>query len=325
MLDRRTMMGGAMGLAALAATRPAWGQAAGETMTQWPPAEYFPLWPGRPPGSPKVLPKPNNSMNGGPPRRELWLRGVAEPVVGVFRPANPDGRALLALPGGGYAFISVENEGINVAKTFNPKGVTVFVLAYRLPGEGWADPQDVPLQDGQRAMRLIRANAAKYGIDPAKLGCVGFSAGGLLSSSLAVAYDDPVYAKVDEADAQSARPAFAGIIYPVTSGDRMRIGKLPSSRFDASKRISKGAPPWNYGTPPIFIVHALDDDLVPTDSPMAMLNACREAGVPVEAHFLQEGGHGFGPRYLAPELTGSQWTEWFELWMKRTLAQATPA
>lgn len=318
MLDRRMMMGGAIGLATLAASRPAFAQ---DAVTPWPPAEHFRLWPGRPPGSPRVLPVPNYAMSGTGPRRELQLRGVPEPVVGVYRPANPDGRALLALPGGGYRFISVENEGINVARTFNPLGVTVFVLAYRLPGEGWADPQDVPLQDGQRAMRLIRANAAKYGIDPAKLGCIGFSAGGLLASGLAVAFDDPVYAKVDAADEQSARPTFAGLIYPVTSGDRMRIGKLPSARFDAAKRVSKPAPPWNAGTPPIFIVHAVDDPAVPFDSPAAMLDACREVGVPVEAHFLQEGGHGFGPRYLGPELSGSHWPEWFELWMKRVLAK----
>lgn len=319
MQDRRAVIAGGLGLAALASA-PAFGQ---EPPTAWPPAEHFKLWPGRPPGAPRTLPVPNFAMSGTPPRRELQLRGIPEPVVGVYRPANPDGRALLALPGGGYRFISVENEGINVARTFNPLGVTVFVLAYRLPGEGWADPQDVPLQDGQRAMRLIRANAAKYGIDPAKLGCVGFSAGGLLASGLAVAFDDPVYAKVEAADEQSARPAFAGLIYPVTSGDRMRIGKLPSARFDAAKRVSRPAPPWNAGTPPIFIVHAVDDPAVPFDSPAAMLNACREVGVPVEAHFVQEGGHGFGPRYLAPDLSGSHWPEWFELWMKRALAKPT--
>lgn len=315
MPDRRSFVAGSLSLATLAMAGRA---AAQEPLTPWPPKEHFRLWPGRPPGAPRTLPTPDNSMNGAPPRRELWLRGVAEPVVGVFRPANPDGRALLSLPGGGYRFISVENEGINVARAFNPLGVTVFVLAYRLPGEGWANPEDVPLQDGQRAMRLIRANAARYGIDPAKLGCVGFSAGGLLSSSLAVAHDDPVYAKVDAADAQSARPAFAGIVYPVTSGDRMRVGKLPSARFDATQRVSRA-------TPPIFIVHALDDPVVSAASPLAMMAACRDAGVPVEAHFLQEGGHGFGARYLGPEVSGSRWPELFDAWIKRALVPASPA
>lgn len=309
-LDRRGVLGGALGLAAAAAARPAIAQ---DAMTQWPPVESFTLWPNRPPNAPKILPKPNFTMNGTAPRRELWLRGVAQPVVGVFRPANPDGRALLAIPGGGYQFLSVENEGINVAKTFNPLGVTVFVLGYRLPGEGWADPQDVPLQDAQRAMRLIRTNAARYGIKPATLGVVGFSAGGLLAASIATAWNDPVYTAIDAADQGSARPAFAGLVYPVTSGDLMRVGTGPAARFDPARRLRGD-------TPPLFIVHALDDPVVPFSEPMNMMIAAREAHVPVEAHFLQEGGHGFGPRYLAPDLPGAAWPDLFDRWIRRTLA-----
>lgn len=313
-IDRRTMIGAAAGLTALAAARPALAQAD----TSWPPRDHFRLWPGKAPNSPRKLPIPDFRMEGNAPRRELHLRGVAEPVVGVYRAANPDGRALLAIPGGGYKFISVENEGINVAKTFNPRGVTVFVLGYRLPGEGWLDPQDVPLQDGQRAMRLIRARASDFGIDPAKLGCVGFSAGGLLSASLAVASGDPVYERVDTADDASARPAFAGLVYPVTSADRMRVGKFGASRFDTADRV-------NRETPPIFIAQALDDPLVALSEPMAVLTAAKAAGVPVEAHFFQEGGHGFGPAYLPPELPGSRWPELFDLWIKRTLTPKAAA
>jgi len=253
-------------------------------------------------------------MQGPPSRRELHLRGVAEPVVGIYRPANPDGRALLAIPGGGYRYVSVENEGINVARTFTPLGVTVYVLAYRLPGEGWQNQEDVPLQDGQRAMRLIRARAATDGIDPAKLGTIGFSAGGLLAASLATAYDDPVYEAVDAADAGSAKPAFAGLIYPVTSGNQMRVGKYPSARFDAAERVHRRS------TAPLFIAHAINDPIVPLHQPMAMLTAAQAAGVPVEAHFFQEGGHGFGPMYLPAALPGSQWPGLFDAWMKRTLA-----
>ena len=308
-VDRRALLGGTLGLATLTAASSALAQPA----ASWPPAEHFSLWPGRPPGSPKVLPRPNPTRDNG--MKELWLRGVAEPVVGIYRPANPDGRALLSLPGGGYQFLSIENEGINVARNFTPKGVTVFVLAYRLPGEGWLEPEDVPLQDAQRAMRLIRRGAASYAIDPAKLGCVGFSAGGLLSASLAVASDDPVYAKVDAADEQSARPAFAGLVYPVVSGSLMRVGKFPSARFDAPERVGRD-------TPPIFITYALDDPVVPVREPLAMMEACRAAGVPVEAHFFQEGGHGFGPAYLFPDKPGSRWPELFDLWITRTLARA---
>jgi acetyl esterase/lipase len=314
MIERRHFLAGAVGLAA--ASRLNAAGIADDGVTAWPPAESFRLWPGKPPGALATLPTPKFTMSGTAPRRELWLRGVADPVVGVYRPTNPDGRALLAIPGGGYEFVSVETEGINVAKTFAPKGVTVFVLGYRLPGEGWANQQDVPLQDGQRAMRLIRANAARYGIDPAKLGCIGFSAGGLLSSSLAVAADDPVYDAIDAADKQSARPAYAGLVYPVTSGDYMRVGKFPSGRFDAALRV-------NRDTPPLFIVQALDDPIVPLSQPMAMLTAAKTAGVPVEAHFFQEGGHGFGPAYLAKDLPGSLWPDLFDKWMARNLARVS--
>ncbi|PZQ60532.1 MAG: alpha/beta hydrolase [Sphingomonas taxi] len=312
-IDRRALMGGAAGLATLATAPRALAQ---EATTAWPPRDHFRLWPKQPPNSPRRLPTPDNRMNGTPPRRELHLRGVAEPIVAVYRPARPDGRALLAMPGGGYRFISVENEGINVARTFNPLGVTVFVLAYRLPGEGWLEPQDVPLQDAQRAMRLIRARASDFAIDAAKLGIVGFSAGGLLAASLAVAHADPVYDRVDAADDGSARPAFAGLIYPVISADVMRVGALGASRFDTDRRVRPD-------TPPVFIVHALDDPIVPAAQPLAMLAACQAARVPVEAHFLQEGGHGFGPAYLPDELPGSQWPQLFDRWMRRTSVSRT--
>ncbi len=310
-MDRRMVLGGAIGLAMApsvkALDRP-------DFVTSWPPAEHFRLWPDRAPNTPKKLPVPNATMNGEAPRRELWLRGVADPIVGVFRPANPDGRALLSLPGGGYQFLSVENEGLNVAKTFNPLGITVFVLAYRLPGEGWVEPQDVPLQDGQRAMRLIRANADRYGIRAADIGLVGFSAGGLLGASLATAWHDPVYQPFDAADAVSARPAFAGLIYPVISADTMRVGTGPAARFDPARRVRSD-------TPPLFITHAIDDPVVPVSESLAMMSAAREAHVPVEAHYFQEGGHGFGPLYLPPEMPGSHWPELFDLWMKRVLSR----
>lgn len=307
-INRRQLVVGAAGVALASTVR-----AQEAPVAVWPPRESFRVWPGRAPGAPEVLPKQNFAMNGVAPRRELHLRGVVDPVVGVYRSPNPDGRALLSLPGGGYQFISVENEGINVARTFNPLGVTVYVLGYRLPGEGWADPQDVPLQDALRAMRLIRGRAASDGVDPAKLGVIGFSAGGLLAASVATAYNDPVYTRIDAADDLSARPAFAGLVYPVITGDKMRIGKNAAARFDTDRRV-------NPTTPPIFIAHALDDPLVPAAQPMAMMAACQAAKVPVEAHFFQEGGHGFGPAYLPADMPGSRWPDLFDRWIKRTLA-----
>src|SRR6185312_7601414 len=107
------------------------------------------------------------------------------------------------------------NEGVDVAARMNPLGYTVFVLNYRLPAEGWRDGPNVPLQDAQRAMRVIRASAKRYRIDPARLSVIGFSAGGHLAASLVTGFAEAVYAPTDAADRLDARPAAAGLIYPV--------------------------------------------------------------------------------------------------------------
>ena len=182
----------------------------------WPSKERFPLWGAKAPGAPRQLPRPEWTMSGDSSYRQLWIKGISAPDVNVFRPALPDGSAILVIPGGGYEFIAVQNEGVDTAERFNGDRTTVFVLSYRLPGEGWANRSVVPLRDAHRAMRLIRSRAADFRIDPARLGVLGFSAGGHLAADLAVSFDAPIYAPVDAADRLSARPAFAGLIYPVT-------------------------------------------------------------------------------------------------------------
>jgi acetyl esterase/lipase len=259
-------------------------------------------------------------MNGPANNRELWLRGVAEPHVGVFRPAKPDGRAVLVIPGGGYEFVSVHNEGIDVAAELTAQGITCFVLAYRLPGEGWDKRVDVPLQDAQRAMRLIRARAASWGIDPAKLGVLGFSAGGHLAAMLAVGHADPVYAAVDAADALPAHPAYAGLGYAVvsytTNGFDTRTDSglwvgLPdaatAARYDPLARVSTA-------TPPCFVFHAVDDGTVPIRQSIAWMESCLAAKVPVETHLFEKGGHGFGGKHLAADLPGRLWPVQFGRW-----------
>jgi acetyl esterase/lipase len=322
-------MGGALGLGlfATAAGAQQWGDpptpAAGDPdAPAWPAQERIRLWPGKPPGAPAQLPKPNPTMNGAKGSRELWLRGVATPEIHVFRPARPDGSALLSLPGGGYGFLSVQNEGLDVAQRFNAGGTTVFVLVYRLPGEGWSDRPIVALQDAQRAMRLIRAGAKGLNIDPARLGVVGFSAGGHLAADLAIAHDERTYAPVDEADRLSARPAYAGLVYPVVSlrprgthpgSMENLLGPSPSAELvDARSPLLKVGS----GTPPSFLVHSADDPVVPLENSLDWLAACRAAKVPAEAHLFAQGGHGFG-LHLDPSLPGSRWPELFALWMRR--------
>ncbi len=130
----------------------------------WPPKERFALWPGTPPGAPRPLPAPGWLMY--PDGPQLWIKGIASPEVNVFRPALPDGSAILVIPGGSYTFLAVQNEGLHPAERFNAERTTVFVLSYRLPDEGWANRSTVALADAQRATRLIRARAAEFKIDP---------------------------------------------------------------------------------------------------------------------------------------------------------------
>ena len=329
-IGRRTLLGGALGvgmLTAAAASAQGWGDPPTPAATDpdapfWPSRERLKLWPKSPPGAPSTPIVANPTMNGPKGGRELWLRGVAVPEVHVFRPARPDGSALLSLPGGGYQFLSVQNEGLDVAQHFNAGGTTVFVLTYRLPGEGWSNRGAVALQDAQRAMRLIRANARDLRIDAARLGVVGFSAGGHLATDLSVAYEERVYEPIDAADRLSARPAFSGLVYPVTTlrargpNSRSMDGILganpPAAQVDARSPVIHVT----RQTPPSFLVHAVDDPVVPLENSLDWLAACRANGVACDAHIFAEGGHGFG-LHLARDLPGSRWPELFGLWFRK--------
>jgi acetyl esterase/lipase len=286
--------------------------------------ETIALWPGPAPGSPpEPLPEPDLARVGRPGRKEYHLRGVAAPALFAYRPTvAPNGIALIVMPGGGYSFLSVENEGSAVARRFAELGYTVFVLGYRLPGEGWTNRSDAPIQDAQRAIRLIRAGAKGFGIDPARIGLLGFSAGGHLAASLATGFDDKLYETVDAADAKSARPSFVGLLYPVTtlrppaahSGSCINLlGPNPTPEL-----VDRRSPLLHVSatTPPCFLVHALDDKTVDPSCTIDWLAACRAAGVPVEAHMIERGGHGFGV-HLAADNPGSRWPDMFRLWAAR--------
>jgi acetyl esterase/lipase len=197
------------------------------------------------------------------------------------------------------------------------RGYTVFVLFYRLPGEGWAAGPDVVLQDTQRAMRLIRYNAPRYGVDPARVGAMGFSAGGHACADLAARFDAKVYAPVDKADLLSARPMLAAPIYPVISmsapaahpGSREKlIGANASPVLEAAHSPHLNVPT---NAPPHFIVHAEDDDVVPVENSLLLRAALRAKGIAVETHLFTHGGHGFGLR----KAMGKPVEKWPELWL----------
>jgi acetyl esterase/lipase len=324
---RRAFLGTWLAALAAASVRAQeWGPptlAAGDPAApSWPSRERFALWPGSLPGRPSKPIVANWTMNGPQGGRMLFVRGVPFPEVHVFRPSRPDGSAMLSIPGGGYDFVSVQNEGLDVAHRFNPEGMTVFVLTYRLPGEGWPNRDRVAIQDAQRAMRLIRSRAAEFRIDPARLGVVGFSAGGHLAADLAVSFGEPFYAPVDAADRLSARPAYAGLIYPIVSLTP------PDSGTGAIEKLTGPNPPAaivaarspllkvRKDIPPSFLAHAADDPVVPVEHSIRWLTACRAAGAKCEAHIFAEGNHGFGLG-LPDNQPGSRWPELFALWLRK--------
>lgn len=262
-----------------------------------------PLWPDVPPGSEGVvLEERTVERSDDPALPDRFVDGIARPFLRVYRPQRPDGRALLVVPGGGYQRVVVDKEGTALVPAFAEEaGLTLFVLYYRLPGEGHRGAADVPLADAQRAMRLVRHRAAEWGIDPASVGVMGFSAGGHVAASLATRHAEPVYAPVDEADAEDARPAYAVLVYPVIDmgthahpGSRERLlGPMPDpeqvARYSLHHRVGAD-------TPPVFLLHAQDDDVVSVENTLLFEAALRRAGIEHETHLYARGGHGFGVR-----------------------------
>jgi acetyl esterase/lipase len=285
-------------------------------MDRWAKVERIPLWPGQPPGGP-FRAQPRSPWATTPD----LMTNIDTPALHVFRSPRPSGQGLLVIPGGAYVLVSIGIEGVDLADRFNPAGVTVFVLTYRLPGEGWSSRQDAPLQDAQRAMRLIRSRAAEFGVDPERLTTVGFSAGGHLNASLATDYASRVYEPVDAADQLSSKPFAAALIYPVIAmeppyahmGSRYQLlGPDPSPELVARRSPAQHVGP---DTPPIFLAHALDDDAVPPENSLMVMTAMRAAKRPVEAHFFQEGRHAFG--IGRPGTPSAQWPDLFLAWLAR--------
>lgn len=287
------------------------------------PDEVLDLWPDGVPGADGVTVTEELVARPPPPGLlDRIVRGVRRPLLELFRAASPHGGAVLLVPGGGYRHVVVDKEGHETARWLAARGFTVGVLRYRLPGDGWQAGADAPLQDAQRALRRMRGEAARLGIDPARLGVQGFSAGGHLAARLAFEPTLATYQPRAACDSLPARPDFAALLYPVVTmrlpdahrGSRERLlGVQPDAALEARYSVEELVPA---GAPPVFLVHAADDIAVPVGNALRLYDALRRARVPAEMHLFAEGGHGFGLRYVAGKPVAA-WPTLFQAWAER--------
>lgn len=295
-VGRRALLTASLALPfASAAARAAWTRPAGlvpdASITLWPEGHLQP---------PAGLVEEVIQRSDDPNASDRMLQSITHPRLDIFRPAKPNGAAVILAPGGGYRYVVVDKEGYELARWLTERGVTVYVLFYRLPSDGWANGADVPLADAQRAVRLVRSRAATDGIDPARVAFGGFSAGGQVATSLLTRFDATVYAPVDAANALSARPDALAAIYPVVSMDpaiahAVSREKLIGANPDAAReKLYSPERNTRADQPPLWLLHAEDDKVVKVENSVRLREATRAAGAPVETHFFERGGHGFG-------------------------------
>jgi acetyl esterase/lipase len=243
---------------------------------------------------------------------------VSVPTLTMYIPSNPNAKkaAVIICPGGGYVRLSATHEGSDVAKIFNDWGIIAFVLKYRLPDDTiMIDKSIGPLQDAQRAIQLVRENAAKWNIDPGRIGIMGFSAGGHLASTASTHFNNAV---IDNPTNISLRPDFSILIYPVISftdslahmGSRTNlIGKSPTSQKVIEYSSELLVTPQ---TPPAFLVHAGDDRTVKVENSIQYYLSLLKNNIGAELHLYPKGGHGFG---MNNKTTSDRWMERLKNWL----------
>jgi acetyl esterase/lipase len=234
------------------------------------------------------------------------VTNVSDPTITIYRPAEGKntGTALLICPGGGYWNLYWQLEGEEVAAWLQSLGVTGIILKYRVPrrpDEPKGEPARRPLQDAQRALSLVRSNAGKWGIDPDRIGTIGFSAGGHLALAVATEFERRTYPPVDAVDRTSCRPDFAIAVYPGYLLDKNSKGLSCRLRVPAR-------------TPPVFLAHGSDDLISPPEHSLAMYLALKRAGVPAELHVYAATAHDFGVRQTGRPC--STWTQACADWLR---------
>lgn len=267
----------------------------------------IPLWPNGAPGDKPGLgeehdaTKPtDNDVSG---RRLIRLTSVSVPTLTVFRPlqAKDTGTAVLVFPGGGYHILAYDLEGSEVCQWLNSIGVTAILVKYRVPRREGRPMWAAPLQDAQRAMGLVRMHAHEWGIQPNRIGVMGFSAGGHLSAAISNNFSERTYPAVDEADKIDCRPDFTILVYPAYLN-----GEKPTEAVSPELPVSSR-------TPPTFAVQAEDDSSFIAGT-LIYYRALINAKVPAELHIFPKGGHGYGLR-PSPNAV-SHWPELAGAWLR---------
>lgn len=264
------------------------------------------LWPHGAPGEiggigpEKDTTKPTDNVVGG--RKVIRLGGVSDPTITFYPAAKPapSRAAVIVFPGGGYNILAMDLEGTEVCQWLNAHGITGVLLKYRVPRRKDRPPYEAPLQDAQRAVRVVRSRAAEWHIAPDHIGVLGFSAGGNLAAYASTRFAQRAYPAVDAADNVSCRPDFAVLIYPAylakQDGSDGIVPELTISRE----------------TPPTFIVQT-EDDPVHVENSLAYYQALKNAHVPAEMHLFSKGGHGYGMRPTGAPV--NRWPEELKAWL----------
>ncbi|MFK5922281.1 MAG: alpha/beta hydrolase [Verrucomicrobiota bacterium] len=263
--------------------------------------EPIPLWAGEVPGEKGDVAAEKTIERGDGLVR---LTNVTQATITLYRPGKGienSGAAVLVCPGGGYNILAMSHEGTEVCKWLNQLGITAVLLKYRVPRRKGLDKSQAPLQDAQRAMSLVRKRAGEWGIDPKKIGILGFSAGGHLATMVLSQYDKPrTYPQDAEIDSVSSRPDFAVLVYAAYIQDEKNPDKLASG-------IAV-----NKNTPPVFLVAAHNDKAWGEGSAHLYI-ALKRAGVPTELHIFAKGGHGFGMKKTDDRV--AKWPEICAQWL----------
>jgi len=272
------------------------------------------LWPGKAPDETGTIGAEYVRMSPKLDRKEVevtestrMITNVTKPTITVYRPAKDKdtGTAMLICPGGGYWNLYWELEGEEVAAWLNSIGVTGIILKYRVPrrpDEPKADPARRPLQDAQRAVSLVRSKDKEWGINPDRIGIVGFSAGGHLAVATATSFEKRTYEPIDEIDKISCRPDFA---VPVYSG---YLKAKDKDELAPGLSVPKG-------TPPMFLVHGGADIISDPEHSVVMYRALKRAGVPAELHIYATAAHDFGVRQS--DHPYSTWTNSCAAWLRQ--------